>query len=78
MTTDRGEVERDRVMRENGKLNCHIDDLEAERDRLRKALQFYAFSDWNDNYPGGICYEHNGETYLDTGEVAQQALEETT
>ena len=32
------EAERDRVMRENGKLNCHIDDLEAERDRLEERL----------------------------------------
>ena len=36
-----GKAERDRVMRENGKLNCHIDDLEMERDRLRKAIQNY-------------------------------------
>ena len=33
------EAERDRVMRDNGKLNCHIDDLEAERDRLREEIK---------------------------------------
>ena len=36
---DKIKAERDRVMSENGKLNCNIDDLEAERDRLRDALQ---------------------------------------
>ena len=36
------EADRDEVMRENGNLNCHIDDLEIERDRLREALQTIA------------------------------------
>lgn len=40
--------------------------------RVRGALEFYAHSDWNDTYPGGIdCGE-----YLDTGDKAKQALTE--
>ena len=56
------EAERDRVMRENGKLNCHIDDLEAERDRAfnagieashKQALK--EINEYNDPSWNGAC-----------------------
>ena len=71
--------------KENARLQSIADNnaanglaAEAENSKLREALQFYAFSDWNENYPGGISYEDNGKTYLDNGEVAKIALKEQT
>jgi len=47
--------------------------LEAERDRLREALEFYADGDWNERYPCGVWYDHD-EAIIDFGQVARAAL----
>ena len=51
-----------------------IKELIAENKKLIDALKFYADSKWNDSYPGGITYEHNGDFYVDIGGIAKQAL----
>jgi len=50
--------------------------LLKERERvLVKALRFYADSEWNNDYPGGITVRENGKMWLDTGDFARAALE---
>lgn len=41
-----------------------------------EALEFYANSEWNEDYPGGIPYKIKGESgvYLDMGNKACKAL----
>ena len=47
----------------------------AERDRLREALEFYAYNEWADGYPGGVFVDDE-HTILDFGETAMEALQE--
>lgn len=53
-----------------------IEALEAEIERLREALAFYANGEWSDGYPGGVKHEPNGDgvTHLDFGDRAKAAL----
>jgi hypothetical protein len=64
-----------------------IEELKAENERLRKALEVYAgpmewtqeggwgmFPVWADGYPGGVYLDDNT---LDFGEAARAALQET-
>jgi hypothetical protein len=53
---------------------AHIHDLEADNERMREALRFYAEGDWNDNYPGGVVVPNTCCT-IDTGSVAKKALQ---
>jgi hypothetical protein len=52
---------------------------EAERDRLREALRFYAEGNWHGDYPGGVIYcgptdAADFPTHLDYGNRARAAL----
>ena len=72
------EAERDRVMRENGKLNCHIDDLEAQRDRLRDVVRKYIveLSKFpRDPQRSTLCFNAMYEAVME--DATQQALKES-
>jgi len=64
------EAERDRVMRENGKLNCHIDDLEVERDNwIDTAKQHHR----NEDYYRGLVVQI-GEMFGEIAHVSDDGL----
>ena len=63
------------MAQENIALKQRNRELAAEVERLRGALGFYAHSEWNDHYPGGIAYSEKGKVVLDTGQIARAALE---
>jgi len=45
--------------------------------KLREALEFYAGKGkgkWSDGYPGGLTWNEDGEFWIDTGEIAREAL----
>jgi hypothetical protein len=45
-----------------------IENLQAEIERLRAALRFYAEGEWSDGYPGGVKIDDNT---LDFGEITR-------
>ena len=63
-------AERDRVMRENGVLNCHIDDLEIERDNwIDTAKQHHR----NEDYYRGLVVQI-GEMFGEIAHVSDDGL----
>lgn len=59
------------------------DKLCAKVERLREALEFYADPEkhelkgkWQDDYPGGIVYDIDKESWIDNGQMAQEVLKE--
>jgi hypothetical protein len=55
--------------------------LKLENAILRDALEFYANpekiaprGEWSDGYPGGIVYMKGKALYVDTGQIARDAL----
>jgi len=78
--------ELEKVARQN--RQSHMADInrlmraEAERDRLREALRFYAEGNWHGDYPGGVSYcgptdAADFPTHLDYGNRARAALAST-
>ena len=51
------------------KMSAVIAERDAEIERLRVALTFYATGEWADGYPGG-----GSGMMIDTGETARAAL----
>ena len=56
-------------------LRIALERARNERDRLREALEFYAYNEWADGYPGGVFVDDE-HTILDFGETAMEALRE--
>lgn len=50
--------------------------MNLDIEKIKAALEFYAASEWNKDYPGGISYRCKDITglILDTGQKAKEAL----